>query len=268
MIEHPVAAVGMHPRTSLLSCERLSVAAGERCLVRELMLSAQAGRVICVLGRNGTGKTLTLHTLAGLRPAASGRVLIGAENLEAWSRRELATRLALLTQHGDEAFPSTVLETALSGRHPHIGFWHWESDEDRRMARAALAAVDLNGLEDRDVSTLSGGERRRVAIATVLAQDPAIFLLDEPANHLDPHHLLDVLRLFRRLADQGRTVLMSLHDAGLAARFADEALLLFGDGRWLHGPVAQVLTEKNIGALYGVSVRELRWEGGRTFVSS
>lgn len=268
MMEQTSVAVGMDARASLLSCERLSVTAGDRCLVRDLMLSARAGRVISVLGRNGTGKTLTLHTLAGLRPAAAGRVLIGAENLHSCSRRALATRLALLTQHGDEAFPTTVLETTMSGRHPHIGFWHWESDEDRRIARAALDAVDLTGLEDRDVSTLSGGERRRVAIATVLAQDPAIYLLDEPANHLDPHHLLDVLRLFRRLADQGRTVLMSLHDAGLAARFADEALLLFGDGRWLYGPVVQVLTEENIGALYGVSVRELRWEGGRTFVST
>ena len=124
----------------------------------------------------------------------------------------------------------------------------------------------LAGLEARDVGTLSGGERRRLAIATVLAQDPQVFLLDEPIQQLDPQHQLDVLRRFRALADAGRCVVLSLHDPSLAARFADEALLLFGDGGWQHGPAADTLNESAIAALYGIAVRELRWAGGRTFV--
>ena len=126
--------------------------------------------------------------------------------------------------------------------------------------------MDLAGLEARDVATLSGGERRRLAIATVLAQDPQVFLLDEPIQQLDPQHQLGVLRRFRGLADGGRSVVLSLHDAGLAARFADEALLLYGDGRWLHGPVGEVLDATTVGGLYGIDVRELRWNEGRTFV--
>ena len=125
----------------------------------------------------------------------------------------------------------------------------------------------MSSFADRDVSTLSGGERRRVAIATLLAQDPQLLVLDEPINHLDPHHQLATLNLLRRKAAEGRAVIMSLHDAGLEARFCDQALLLFGDGEWLSGPADEVLTAPTISKLYGVSVREVRWEGGRTFVA-
>jgi iron complex transport system ATP-binding protein len=94
-----------------------------------------------------------------------------------------------------------------------------------------------------------------------------VFLLDEPINHLDPHHQLDVLKLLREKAQAGRTVVMSLHDAGLAARFSDHALLLFGNGEWLSGPTSEVLTPETMTKLYGVAVREISWAGGRTFVA-
>ena len=183
-----------------------------------------------------------------------------------WPRRELARHVAFLAQASEDPFPGSVLETALVGRHPHIDFWQWESEADRGVARRCLAAVDLAGFEERDVETLSGGERRRLAIAAALTQEPRVYILDEPIQQLDPLHQLEVLRLFRARADAGACVVMSLHDPGIAAFYADESLLLFGDGRWLKGPTADVLGEESIGALYGVAVRELAWDGGRTFV--
>jgi iron complex transport system ATP-binding protein len=251
-----------------LTCSDMTVEVPGRVLVSGLQLSVTPGTLMVVLGRNGSGKSSTLHTLAGLRAPASGDVQIGGRSLPLWPRRELARTLALLPQLVEDPFPATALEAVLVGRHPHLDFWAWESATDRAAAQAALAAVDLAGLEQRDIATLSGGERRRLSIATILAQDPAIFLLDEPIHQLDPQHQLDVLRLFRRLADGGRTVIVSLHDIGLAARFADSALLLFGDGRWHCGPCDEALNEKSIGELYGIEVRELRWEHGRTFVAA
>ncbi len=249
-----------------LECLRLTVSVPGRTLVRELDAVLRPGRIIALLGRNGTGKSSLLHVLAGLRPAASGEARLEGRALPQWPRGEFALRVALLPQASDDPFPGSVLESALVGRHPHIDFWQWESEADRAIARECLAAMDLAGLDDRDVTTLSGGERRRLGIATVLAQTPAYFLLDEPIQQLDPLHQLSVLRLFRARADTGACVVMSLHDPGLAARFADEALLLFGDGRWSHGPAAEILDSESVAALYGVAVRELRWEDGRTFV--
>lgn len=257
----------MNGRGTAIDCADLVVEVPGRTLVRDLRFALPHGRVLAVLGRNGSGKSSTLHAIAGLRPAR-GHVRIDGRTLDEWPRRDLARALGLLPQLAEDPFPATALEAALVGRHPHIEFWAWEGVADREAARRALAAVDLAGLEDRDVSTLSGGERRRLSIATVLAQDPGIFLLDEPIHQLDPQHQLGVLRLFRGLADAGRAVVMSLHDAGHAARFADSVLLLHGDGRWEFGDAATTLNERSIGELYGTQVRELRWDGGRTFVAA
>jgi iron complex transport system ATP-binding protein len=250
-----------------LACTQLTVEVATRALVRDLELAVASGTVTAILGCNGAGKTMTLHTLAGLRAPARGGITLDGALLASWPRRALARKLGLLTQTTEDPFPSTVLDSVLVGRHPHIDFWRWESDADREIARAALKAVALEDLAARDVDTLSGGERRRVALATLLAQDPDVFLLDEPINHLDPHHQLDVLKLLREKAHAGRTIVMSLHDAGLAARFSDHALLLFGNGEWLSGPTAEVLTPETMTKLYGVAVREIAWAGGRTFVA-
>jgi iron complex transport system ATP-binding protein len=250
-----------------LACTGLTVEVAGRTLVRELHLTIASGTLMAILGRNGAGKTMTLHTLAGLRAAAHGTVTLDGQSLANWPRRALARKLGLLTQTTEDPFPSSVLDSVLVGRHPHIDFWRWESDADRAIARSSLAAVALEELAERQVDTLSGGERRRVAVAALLAQNPDVFLLDEPVNHLDPHHQLDVLKLLREKAHAGRTVVMSLHDAGLAARFSDHALLLFGNGEWLSGPTSQVLTPQTMTKLYGVAVREISWAGGRTFIA-
>ena len=250
----------------MLECAGLDVEVAGRRLVTALSFTTRPGRFVALLGQNGAGKTLTLHTLAGLRPASAGTVTLDGRPLAEWSPPERARRLSLLPQAMEDPFPVTVLETALVGRHPHIGFWSWESARDVAIARDCLAQVDLDGYEERVVESLSGGERRRLAVAALLAQDTAVSLLDEPTNHLDPQHQLGVLQLLRSRADAGRAVLASLHDPTLAARFADDALLLFGDGRWQHGRSLESLNEAAITELYGIAVKELRWTGGRTFV--
>ena len=171
-------------------------------------------------------------------------------------------------QNYEDPFSSTVIETTLIGRHPHLGFWQWETEDDVKIAHEAIDRMKLHGLEQRQIDTLSGGERRRLALATVLAQDPDIFLLDEPANHLDPQHVRDVMALFRAHADSGRAVIASLHDVNAAERYCDRCLLLFGDGRWLEGATNEILNEDNLQDLYGIHVQQLEWEDRRIFVAS
>ncbi len=249
-----------------LSAERLSVRVGTRTLVRDLTMELVPGEFVAILGRNGSGKTLTLQTLAGLRPPASGAVRMGGAALEHVARRAIARQLGFLAQDLEEGFVTTAIESVLIGRHPHLSLWEWESDEDERVARRALAAVDMADLGERLTDTLSGGERRRVAIASLLAQDPGVFLLDEPTNHLDPHHQLVVLSLFRDLARSGRAVAATLHDPTLAARFADRALLLSGDGAWTAGPVGQEITAAKLSKLYVTPILEIQQDGRRVFV--
>ncbi len=244
------------------------VSVGGRSLVQALDFEARAGEFIAILGRNGVGKTLTLHTLAGLRAPATGAVELEGRDIASWTGRERAQKLALLPQLTEEPFPSTVFDSALIGRHPHLPFWQWEDAADIQCARAALGAVGLGDLAGRSVDSLSGGERRRLDVATLLAQDAPVCLLDEPTNHLDPRHRNEILALFRARADAGGVVIAALHDATLAARWADRALLLHGDGRWQFGDAATVLSDSNLSALYDVTVAELAWRGQRVFVSA
>jgi iron complex transport system ATP-binding protein len=251
-----------------LAAERVSVQVGSRRLVEQLSIQFAPGELVAVLGCNGSGKTLTLHTLAGLRAPGEGAVLLDGTPLGHLSRRAVALRLGLLAQDLEDAFVTTALEMVLIGRHPHLGMWQWETAEDERIAREALVTVNLGECAERRTDTLSGGEQRRVAVAALLAQRPGIFLLDEPTNHLDPHHQVGVLSLFRDLARNGGTVITTLHDPTLAARFADRVLLLFGDGRWSAGPARDTLTAESLSALYDSPMIELEKDGRRVFISA
>lgn len=257
-----------HRRSApLLSTRGLGVTIGDKQVCDDLNLDIQAGDRWALLGINGIGKTTLLHTLAGLREPAAGEVLLDGRPIKTQPRRQVARQLGLLLQDEGDAFPGTVLETALSGRHPHLGRWQWESAADIRRAEQALAQMGLAELAPRQINTLSGGERRRLSLATLLCQDPRLFLLDEPTNHLDPHQQIMLLqRLVAQVQADTKGLLMILHDVNLASRFCDHGLLLFGHGESLHGPLKHVLTVDNLSRLYGHPVSELAGPHGSIFL--
>jgi iron complex transport system ATP-binding protein len=263
-----LADASAHPVVSaapLLECRGISVWVGSRTLVSGLNLQVGSGSMLAILGPNGSGKSLSLHTFAGLRPPKAGELLISGRPVGEWSRRALAREMALLPQNVEDPFPASVIETVLLGRHPHIPRWQWESARDFAIASDALAAVGLAGYEDREVLTLSGGERRRASLATILAQTPRLFLLDEPTNQLDPNHQLEALQLLRERADAGAAVVVTLHDPNLAARFADAALLIGKDGEWQSGPIADILNAQHLSALYDTRFEAAQIGGRRVF---
>lgn len=251
----------------LLEARQLRVAVGDKTIIDHLDLSLAAGERLAILGRNGAGKSTLLSTLAGLRKPAGGAVLLDSEDAALLHPRQAALRRAWLGQFQNDPFGSTVLETALTGRHPHLGRWDWESTKDADLARSALRAVGLAGMEGRQIHTLSGGERQRLAIATLLTQAAPLYLLDEPLSHLDLNHQMAALELFAGAArDGGAGVVMVLHDPALAHRFCDRALLVYGDGQTSLGTVDNILTAATLSELYGYGLRQIEDRGHRCFI--
>ena len=249
-----------------LEARDLTLRIGNRLLLRDLSVAFEAGQNWAILGANGSGKTTLLQTLAGLRRANGGDVLLDGQTMQHIPRRVQAQKLGILFQDAPNTLPASVFETVLSGRHPYLGFWQSETALDHEMAHAALAAVGLANFVDRSVATLSGGERRRVEVATLLAQDAPLCLLDEPVNHLDPRHQTALLRLVcARTQRAGHLNLLVLHDVNLALRFCSHGLLLLGDGSTRHGSLADILDSSTLGMIYGCAMREIRSDAGRLF---
>ena len=255
----------MNAPQPLLALRTLHLAVGTRTLLDDLTLDIEAGQLWAVLGPNGAGKTTLLAALAGIAPPRSGAIELQGRPLRAWKPADAACLRGFLPQHVDALFGVSALSAALLGRHPHQGrrLWPmWDGADDVRIALDALEALDVRDLAARDVASLSGGERQRVALASLLAQDPLLWLLDEPLSHLDLHHQHAVMQLLRqRASGDGRAIVASLHDLSLAARFATHALVFAGGGRCIAGRAAEVLTEATLSAAFGHRVRRLA-EGG------
>jgi iron complex transport system ATP-binding protein len=250
-----------------LNTHVLSLTVAGRTLCRRLDVHFNAGENWVILGANGSGKTTLLHTLAGLRPPNEGGVSLDGVDLRRIPPRRRARRMGVLFQDFEATFPATVMETVLTGRYPRLERWQWESAEDRRAAEAALEDVGLAGLAHRPLTTLSGGERRRVEIAALLAQDAPLCLLDEPTNHLDLHHQVRILeRLSQRARRPGHLNIFVLHDVNLAARFGTHGILLFDDGEHLQGALPDILQRPNLERLYHCPLREIRADGVRWYL--
>ncbi len=251
----------------MISTHALSLRIASRTLVEHLDWTVGAGECWCVIGRNGTGKSTLLRTLAGLRQPDAGSVAIDGRPLADWPSAELARKRAYLPQTRSDAFSYRVLETVLAARHPYHGQRYWEGSDDHAIAMAALASMEVAELAQRDVRSLSGGERQRVAIAAMLAQDTPLLLLDEPANALDLAHQVSMMQLVAKLCrEQGKTAVTIGHDLNLAQQACSHALLLMGDGTWEAGPIEEVMTAPALSRYLGHPIEIVVHDGRRIFV--
>lgn len=231
----------MNDDSPLLSINNLSVVLGGRAIIRSGMsFSLAPGEVVGLLGPNGSGKSTLLRAICGLRKKSGGVVRFGSDDIDSMKPVERALNCAYVAQSEQFVSAYTVLESVLMGRYPHVARFGAYGYGDYVAARAALRRVDLENFEERRVTELSGGEAARVVIARALAQASPILLLDEPTAALDPKHAATIMDLIRELADEGKTILMALHEVNLALSYTDRILFLRSGGILCDTPASEV----------------------------
>lgn len=249
-----------------LSCNGIDVRIGGIQVVRRLELEILPGQFWGLLGPNGIGKTTLLKCLAGLDRPAAGQVLLASRNLAELPRKLIARHIGMLQQHTVYVFDSSVLQTVLTGRHPHLSYWEREGAEDIAKANEALCAVDLDTFQQRSVTGLSGGEARRLAFAALVVQEPEIMLLDEPTNHLDLRHQVRIMEMIgQRVGPGENSAFAALHDINLAARYCSHVIMLFGEGEWCAGRTEDMLDADSLERLYRCPVERLESPNGPRF---
>lgn len=241
---------------AVLSVRDCSFAYGDDgfCL-HEVAMDARPGEVLGVVGPNGSGKSTLLRLMGGhLRPD-SGTVELRGAGIGSIPRRRLARELAFLPQSPESSFPFAVREVVAMGRYPYLGAFGFLRAHDADVVEHAMRETATEAFADRNFFTLSGGEKQRALVASVLAQEPAVMLLDEPTAALDLHHAADVLDLLWRLSRTGIAVVLVTHDLNGAAQFCDR-LVLLREGRVARtGPPADVIQEPLLSAVYEADVR-------------
>jgi iron complex transport system ATP-binding protein len=238
---------------SLLEVSLLQASLGSRVVVKDIDFSVAAGEVVGLLGPNGAGKSTLLRAICGLIPF-QGKVTVEGRDMTTLRAAERAGKVAYVAQEHDVAWPIKVADLVALGRNSaRTGLAARLSDDDRRAVRDAMRLTDITELAERPANALSGGEKARALIARALAQETPLLLADEPAAGLDPAHQINLMKTFRMLASDGRAVMLSMHDLGLAARWCTRLILLDGGTIVADGTPETVLQPDNIAKVYGVS---------------
>lgn len=231
-----------------------------KTVVNSVSFEIPKGKVLSLIGPNGAGKSTVMGMISRLIAKDSGVIQFEKKDLSQWKSKELAKKLAILTQHNQIQMKLTVRELVAFGRFPYSG--NRLTEEDQAMIDKAIAYMELQDMEDRFIDELSGGQRQRAYIAMVIAQDTEYVLLDEPTNNLDIYHASNMMRTVRRLCDElGKTVVLVLHEINYAAFYSDY-ICAFVDGQIAKfGTVEEVINKENLSEIYKVDFEMIHING-------
>ena len=231
-----------------------------KTVVNSVSFEIPKGKVISLIGPNGAGKSTVMGMISRLIAKDSGEIRFENKDLSQWNSKELAKKLAILTQHNNIQMKLTVRELVAFGRFPYSG--NRLTEEDQKMIDKAIAYMELQEFENRFIDELSGGQRQRAYIAMVIAQDTEYVLLDEPTNNLDIYHASNLMRTVRRLCDElGKTVILVLHEINYAAFYSDYICALADGEVAKFGTVDEVINQKTLSKIYKVDFEMIRVAG-------
>lgn len=196
--------------------------------LQDISFNVRSGELICIIGPNGSGKSTLLKSISRVLAPKSGNILFKNKNIGEYTYRELAQKIAVVTQQSNDNLSGLIVsEYILLGRIPYRNrFQLLESKHDLKIAEDTMKSTDILSLKNRDISHLSGGEKQRAIVARALCQEPELLLLDEPTSHLDIGHQVETLDLLKKLNKNGLTIIMVLHDLNLASLYCNRLILL------------------------------------------
>ncbi|UFS70944.1 ABC transporter ATP-binding protein [Geomonas sp. RF6] len=220
----------------------------------------EGGKIHGIIGPNGSGKSTLLKTICRIWEPQSGTISINGRDNRTISRKELSTLVTLVPQNTSIGFPISVFDVVSMGRNPHLQRFEGMRQRDREIIERALRQTGIEPLKERNINELSGGEGQLAIIARAIATEAELILLDEPTSELDVRHTLDIFGILDRFREEGKTILVSIHDLNLARKFCDTISILCRGRLFFSGTPEEAFSEENIRQVFEVNVKEYRVE--------
>lgn len=241
--------------SSIIEVNGLKFSYGQKNILNDMSFEIEKGAFVSIIGPNGSGKTTLLKNMSSVLLPSGGSIILEGRDTRKYKKRELAKLMAFVPQSMSIDFEFPVMDIVLMGRSPYIKPFQSETEKDYEIAVDAMKMTNTEGLMNKKITEISGGELQRVIIACALAQTPKVMLLDEPVSNLDIQHQIDVLCILKKLnRENNMTVVTVLHDLNLASEYSDVVMLIKDGSLVQSGPPRDVITKENIKFAYNAHV--------------
>ncbi len=249
----------------MIKIDHLYFQLGDKKILNDISVKFEPNMIHGIIGPNGAGKSTLLKNICRIWEPDAGTVYVNNTDYKNIPRKELSTIITMVPQNATVSFPISVFDMVSMGRHPHLGRFQALTRNDREIINTVLMTTQVFELKDRNINELSGGECQLSVIARALATEAAVILLDEPTSDLDIDHSLTIMELLSDLKQQGKTILMNIHDLNLANRYCDTISIINRGELFYTGAVSAAFTQANIQEVFNVEMSEIS-DASRSFL--
>ncbi|GFP74128.1 ABC transporter ATP-binding protein [Clostridium fungisolvens] len=251
---------------SIIDIIQLQYDVNKVTILKDIDLTFEAGKFYSIVGPNGSGKTTLIKNIIKYLSPSEGTVIVENKDVNKIKAKEFANIISYVPQDTVLEMEFSCYDVVMMGRNNKISFLGTETNEDIKKVEEAMKATEVFQLKDKLITEISGGERQRVLLARAIAQDSRCIILDEPLSNLDIKHQLEIIDILNKLRDLGKTIIAVLHDINLALNYTDHAVMMKNGKIFYYGKTEDVINDKNIEEVYGVSCKIVSIEGVRHII--